>query len=91
MPSVNIPSETYEALRERAARQGCTPDSLAQLLLESRLTRRMTDEEWKREWAELRARVQAALPPGITDEEIEADIAEALAEVRTERARAGGS
>lgn len=89
MPQVNITPETYEKLKEMAEKKGCTPDAMMQsLIVERAMTPAMTDEQWKDEWASIRRDVQASLPAGITDEEIEADIETARQEVWEERMRA---
>jgi len=86
MPSVNISDETYEKLQRVAATTGRTPDDTAEDLLQGPLcTEPLSADEWQRRWDELRARTLARIPPGISNEEIEADVLAAVNEVRAER------
>ena len=90
MPSVNLPAETYEALKKSATAKGCTPDALAQSVLEAHLADgELTEAEYQRQWDDLLQRVRSRVPSELTAEEIEADVKAATDEVRDERIARG--
>ena len=87
MPQVNLSPELYERLRKLAQAQGCSTDALVDQVLAESLSAQSL-EDWKLEFREMRETIQAQLPPGITDEEIDADIEAARQAVWEERASA---
>ena len=90
MPSVNISDETYEKLRALATRKGCTMDAVAQIAVNHELLlSEMTEEEYQQRWDDLLRRMRSGVPAGVTEDEIEADVAAAVAEVRAERRARG--
>jgi len=56
--TITFSPETGEALREAAARQGTTPDALAEEAVKEKSTALLSDEQQEAE--DLRARVKAA-------------------------------
>jgi hypothetical protein len=90
MPSVNLSPETYEKLKALAHGQGRSPDEAAESLLDIDLrARSLSAEEWRAEFRRVRQQIQAEIPPELTDEEIQAEIDQAIAEVRADRCARG--
>ena len=90
MPSVNIAPATYEALKRVAEKTGSdVAATLERAVTQFLSLEEMSEEEYQRQWDELLAEVRANIPPGITPEQVDADIDAATDEVWAER-RAGG-
>ena len=90
MPSVKLTQETFDRLCALAARQGRTPDELAQRSVEQYVgASERTPEQRKREWDELMARFDAISQPNVAEDEVFADIDAARQEARAERLARG--
>lgn len=89
MAAVEIRPESYKALQALAESKGASIEMLLEMAVEDLLRRQDTNpNDWLRRWHALQAEIQTNMPPGVTAEEIEADIDAAIAEVRAEsRAR----
>lgn len=90
MPSVNLSQETYEKLKSLAAEKGCTPDELVQRSMADYIEGRdRTPEQRRREWNKLIESFRLNAPREVSEEQVQADLAEAVRQARAER-RAGG-
>ena len=90
MPSVDIKSESYHALKVLAEREGATLETMVQMAVEDLIRRQESSPaEWLARWRAAQAEIQAGMPEGISDEEIEREIDEAIKEVRAERLARG--
>lgn len=88
--TIQLPDEQARELEQLAAHEHRSVDLLVQFAVGDYLARRHQDwSDWSRRWNELTAEIQSRMPPGITPQQIEADITanfeEYLAERTTER------
>jgi predicted transcriptional regulator len=95
--TIELDPEQAEALERLAAEEQRSVTELVQRAVRDYLARRRALADWGRRWDALVADVRSRMPPGVTSEEIEADITanfeEYLAEAAARRgmaADAGG-
>jgi hypothetical protein len=86
MPSVQLEQDTLAALERIAARRGSDLRATVEAALSQFIAlEELTEEQYQRAWDILLSEVRAGIPPGVTIEEIEADIDAATDEVWAER------
>jgi hypothetical protein len=85
--TIEFDEDLIRALERAATVEGRSVDELIRQAVEGYLAQRERDwSSWDDRFTALVARIQANLPPGMTSEEIEADISAARAEVRAAHA-----
>ena len=85
--TIELDEEQVRELERLAAKDRQTVDELVREAVNGYLAQRGRDwTDWNRRFNALVARFREGVPPGITPEEIEADITAARAEVRAEMA-----
>ncbi len=90
MAHVDIKPESYDALKVLAERQGSTVESMVQMAVEDLIRRQESSpDEWLKRWRAVQFEIQAGMPDGVSGEEIEREIDEAINEVRAERRARG--
>ena len=85
--TIELDDEQIRALERLAAAERRSVDELIRQAVEGYLARRGHDwSDWTDRFDALVARIQQDMPPGVTSEDIDADITAARAEVRAARA-----
>ena len=89
---IELRDDQLEELERMAGEERRSVDQLVQLAVSDYLARHHRDwSDWSRRWGSLAVEVRSSAQPGVTPEEIEADITAASEEVRTERAARRGT
>jgi hypothetical protein len=90
--NIYLDAEQVRALRHLAAEEHQSVAQLIRQAVDQYLSREFSNrKDWGRRFDELVARIQQRIPPGVTPEEIEADITAAREEVRQLRRKDGAS
>lgn len=89
MPSIQVSRETFERIQRLAAERGRTLGEVVDEVFSAGANIARTQAEWTEIWDRIRADVQSRVPPGMTDDELDAEVDAAIREHREERARAG--
>ena len=90
MAKVEIADETFRAIERFAETRGSDVNAVVECAITSFVDlEAVDDEQWQRRWDAAIARIRSGIPKDISDAEIDADIAAAIAEVRA-ATRAGG-
>jgi hypothetical protein len=81
-----LDEDTFRNLERVAAAEHRPIDDVVRDAVRSYLAQRtVTDDEWRARFEALVERIQSRIPPDVTPEQIEADVAAAVAEVRQAR------
>jgi len=86
MTSVQVTTESYDALKRLAAARGSSVEALVEAAIAGLLLQNAAGlEDWPGRWRALQSGIQRGLPDGLDGDEVEAAIDEAIDEVRAER------
>ena len=84
--TLDLDTAEVQTLEKLAAHDRLSLEDVVTLAVRNYVARRTTDNsEWKRRWDEVIASIRRGVPPGVTPEEIEADVRAARAEYREQR------
>lgn len=91
--NIYLDDEQLRALKHLAAEEHASVADLVRKAIDAYLAPRFSSgKDWGRRFDDLVERIQRRVPPGVTPEEIEADVTAARAEVRqTHKARRAAS
>lgn len=89
---IDFRDDQLEELERLAGKEQRSVDQLVQLAVSDYLARHDRDwSDWGRRWGSLTVEARSSTQPGVSPEEIEADITAASEEVRSERAARRGT